>query len=167
MFSYSRLSENLLIFFLHPVLFSFYFSSSRHVSPSADPSTSPLVFGIPLEKCIRNDRELRLYEANKQRERRESLDLAQPLHNPATLNHLIDHSISVSRCAQAYSIRCWSPNVTRSVVMVSWFTRMVHCACAPMLYILELCEDCAVANEIDYAWASIHDNAHVITACDV
>ena len=36
-----------------------------------------------------------------------------------------------------------------------------------MLYISELCEDCAVANEIDYAWASIHDNGHVITACDV
>ena len=67
-------------------------------------------------------------------------------------------------------IRCWSPNVTRSVVMVSWFTRN-YCACAPMLYISELCEDCAVANEIDYeidyAWASIHDNGHVITACDV
>ena len=35
----------------------------------------------------------------------------------------------------------------------------------------ELCEDCAVANEIDYeidyAWASIHDNGHVITARDV
>ena len=68
------------------------------------------------------------------------------------------------------SIRCWSPNVTRYVVMVSWFTRN-YCACAPMLYISELCEDCAVANEIDYqidyAWASIHDNGHVITACDV
>ena len=67
-------------------------------------------------------------------------------------------------------IRCWSPNVTRSVVMVSWFTQN-YCACAPMLYISELCEDCAVANEIayeiDYAWASIHDNGHVITACDV
>ena len=24
------------------------------------------------------------------------------------------------------------------------------CACTPMLYISELCEDCAVANEIDY-----------------
>ena len=43
-----------------------------------------------------------------------------------------------------------------------------------MLYISELCEDCAVANEIDYeidyAWTSIHgihDNGHVITACDV
>ena len=40
-----------------------------------------------------------------------------------------------------------------------------------MLYISELCKDCAVANEIgyeiDYAWASIHDNGHVITACDV
>ena len=40
-----------------------------------------------------------------------------------------------------------------------------------MLYISELCEDCAVANEIDYeidyAWASIHDNGHVITAGDV
>ena len=68
------------------------------------------------------------------------------------------------------SIRCWSPNVTRSGVMVSWFTRN-YCACAPMLYISELCEDCAVANEInyeiDYAWASIHDNGHMITACDV
>ena len=40
-----------------------------------------------------------------------------------------------------------------------------------MLYISELCEDCAVAKEIDYeidyAWASIHDNGHKITACDV
>ena len=43
-----------------------------------------------------------------------------------------------------------------------------------MLYISELCEDCAVANEIDYeidyAWTSIHgihDNGHVIMACDV
>ena len=63
-------------------------------------------------------------------------------------------------------IRCWSPNVTRSVVMVSWFTHN-YCACAPMLYISELCEDCAVVDEIDYAWASIHDNGHVITACDV
>ena len=27
-----------------------------------------------------------------------------------------------------------------------------------MLYISELCEDCAVANEIDYAWTCIHDN---------
>ena len=40
-----------------------------------------------------------------------------------------------------------------------------------MLYISVLCEDCAVANEIyyeiDYEWASIHDNGHVITACDV
>ena len=40
-----------------------------------------------------------------------------------------------------------------------------------MLYISELCEDCAIANEfdyeIDYAWASIHDNEHVIMACDV
>ena len=33
--------------------------------------------------------------------------------------------------------------------MISWFTRN-YCACAPMLYISELCEDCAVANEIDY-----------------
>ena len=47
------------------------------------------------------------------------------------------------------TIRCWSPNVTRSVVMVSWFTRN-YCACAPMLYISELCEDCAIANKIDY-----------------
>ena len=40
-----------------------------------------------------------------------------------------------------------------------------------MLYISELCEDCGIANEIDYeidyAWASIHDNGHVIMACDV
>ena len=39
------------------------------------------------------------------------------------------------------------------------FTRY-YCACTPMLYISELCEDCAVANEIDYeiddAWTSIH-----------
>ena len=50
------------------------------------------------------------------------------------------------------------------------FTRN-HCACAPILYISELCEDCTVANEIDYetdcAWTSIHDNGHVVTACDV
>ena len=60
------------------------------------------------------------------------------------------------------SLICIFINVTRSVVMVSWFT-LNYCACAPMLYISELCEDCAVANEIDYAWASIHDNGHVIT----
>ena len=40
-----------------------------------------------------------------------------------------------------------------------------------MLYISELCKDCAVANEIDYeigdAWTCIYDNRHVITACDV
>ena len=47
-----------------------------------------------------------------------------------------------------------------------WFTRN-HCACAPLLYISELCEDCTIANEIDYAWTGIHDNKHVITACDV
>ena len=41
------------------------------------------------------------------------------------------------------------------------------CACAPMLYISELCEGCTVVNEIDYAWTSIHDNGHVIMACDV
>ena len=50
------------------------------------------------------------------------------------------------------------------------FTRN-HCACPTMLYISELCEHCTVANdidyEIDYAWASIHDNGHVVTACDV
>ena len=40
-----------------------------------------------------------------------------------------------------------------------------------MLYISELCEDCTVANEIeyeiDYAWTSIHDNGQGIMACDV
>ena len=50
-------------------------------------------------------------------------------------------------CACVYTLL--SPNVTRSVVMISWFTRY-YCACAPMLYISELCEDCAIANEIDY-----------------
>nr|XP_054754202.1 rho GTPase-activating protein 6-like [Lytechinus pictus] len=61
-----------------------------------DGSSAPLVFGIALEKCIRNDREMRLYEANKQRERRESLDLAQPLLTPSTVNHLSEHSMSSS-----------------------------------------------------------------------
>ena len=46
-----------------------------------------------------------------------------------------------------------------------------HCACAPMLYISELFEDCTIANEInyeiDYAWPSIHDNGQGVTACDV
>ena len=46
------------------------------------------------------------------------------------------------------------------------FTRN-HCACTPMLYISELCEDCTVANEIDYAWTSIHDNGQGVTSCDV
>ena len=52
--------------------------------------------------------------------------------------------------------------------------RGYYCACTPMLYISEKCEDCAIANEIDYeiddAWTNIHgihDNGHVITACDV
>ena len=39
--------------------------------------------------------------------------------------------------------------ITRSVVTVSWFTHY-YCACTTMLYISELCEDGAVANEIDY-----------------
>ena len=85
-------------------------------------------------------------------------ELRRSCRNPAT-NNLPRHLI-----------HCWSPNVTRSVVMVSWFTRN-YCACAPMLYISELCIDCPVAKEIDceidYAWALIHDNGHVITACDV
>ena len=41
-----------------------------------------------------------------------------------------------------------------------------------MLYISELCEDCAVANEIDYeiddAWTNIHGiHDKRITACDI
>ena len=62
------------------------------------------------------------------------------------------------------------PNVTSSVVTVSWFTRY-YCACTPKLYISELCEDCAVANEIDYeiddAWTNIHgihNNGHEMTS---
>ena len=60
-----------------------------------------------------------------------------------------------------------------SLALLSSFhgSRVNHCACAPMLYISELCEDSAVANEIDYeidyAWTCIHGNGHVITACDV
>ena len=38
-----------------------------------------------------------------------------------------------------------------------------------VVYISELCEDCTVANEInyetDYAWTSIHDNGQGVTAC--
>ena len=35
------------------------------------------------------------------------------------------------------------------------------------VYISELCEDCTVSNEIDYAWTSIHDNGQGVTASDV
>ena len=38
-----------------------------------------------------------------------------------------------------------------SLAPLSWFLTRNYCACTPMLYISELCEDCAVANEIDYA----------------
>ena len=60
-----------------------------------------------------------------------------------------------------------------SLAPLSWFhgsrvpTAHVHQCCI----FQELCEDCAIANEIyyeiDYAWTCIHDNGHVITACDV
>ena len=36
-----------------------------------------------------------------------------------------------------------------------------------MLYISELCKDCTVTNENDYAWTSIHDNGQGVTASDV
>ena len=54
----------------------------------------------------------------------------------------------------------------RSVDMDAGFTRN-HCACAPMLYISGLSEGCTLANEIDYAWTSIHDNRQGVTASDV
>ena len=46
----------------------------------------------------------------------------------------------------------------RSVVMDAGSRGTTACACTPMLYISGLCEGCTVANEIDYAWTSIHDN---------
>ncbi|XP_071485880.1 uncharacterized protein [Diadema antillarum] len=77
---------------------SSFLDSLRDMTRDNKEATSfPLVFGIPLEKCIRNDRELRQYEAERCRERRESLDLAQPLLSPASINHhLSEHSISSS-----------------------------------------------------------------------
>ena len=53
-----------------------------------------------------------------------------------------------------------------SLAPLSWFHgSRVTTAHAHQCCIFQ--RDCAVANEIDYAWASIHDNGHVITACDV
>ena len=70
------------------------------------------------------------------------------------------YSVPPERCQYAVKAQ----NVTSSVVTVSWFTRY-YCACTPMLSISGLCEDCAVANEIDKRnWQSvnhipgIHDN---------
>ncbi|XP_071786856.1 rho GTPase-activating protein 6-like isoform X2 [Asterias amurensis] len=40
-------------------------------------SGTPLVFGIPLEKCISNEQGLKRYHSTRRKERRESLDLAQ------------------------------------------------------------------------------------------
>ncbi|XP_038055442.1 rho GTPase-activating protein 6-like [Patiria miniata] len=39
--------------------------------------SNPLVFGIPLEKCIGNEHALKRYHSTRRKERRESLDLAQ------------------------------------------------------------------------------------------
>ena len=63
----------------------------------------------------------------------------------------------------------WAPNMDETC-SVAVFTRASVAMCFVLLTVSELCEDCAVANEIDYAWTSIHgihDNGHVITACDV
>lgn len=54
-----------------------FFDSLRDGKDTKD--SSPLIFGIPLEKCMQNDQELRQLEAHRSRERRESLDLAQPV----------------------------------------------------------------------------------------
>ncbi|PIK51949.1 putative rho GTPase-activating protein 6 isoform X2 [Apostichopus japonicus] len=51
-----------------------FFDSWRESKDSKD--NSPLIFGIPIEKCLQNDQDLRQIEAHKSRERRESLDLA-------------------------------------------------------------------------------------------
>ena len=87
-----------------------------------------------------------------------------------TVFHLLSISIQSSKTTKM-KVSCLHMNTLlkpkrHSLCSMSWFTHN-YSACAPMLYISELCKDCAVANEIDYAWASIHDNGHVITACDV
>ena len=71
-------------------------------------------------------------------------------------------------CTSQYAVEAQT-----SLAPLSWFhgsrvtTARAHQCCIFQSY----CEDCAVANEIDYevdyAWASIHDNGHMITACDV
>ena len=54
--------------------------------------------------------------------------------------------------------RLYRVKAQTSLAPLSWFhgSRVLYCACAPML----LCEDCAVANEIDMkltdAWTNIH-----------
>ena len=60
----------------------------------------------------------------------------------------------------------------RHFVPLSW--KAVHAKSLRMctnVVDFKLCEDCTVANEInyeiDYAWTSIHDNGHMVTACDV
>ena len=64
------------------------------------------------------------------------------------------------------SIRYWRPFVTSAPLSChDRFTRTnahAHQCC-----IFQLCEDCTVANEIDYAWTSIHDNRQGGVANDV
>ena len=66
-----------------------------------------------------------------------------------------------------FSIRYWRPFVTSAPL-----SRMpVHAEPLRMrtnvVYFRVICEDCTVANEIDYAWTSIHDNGQGVTASDV
>ena len=57
------------------------------------------------------------------------------------------------------TIRYWRPFVTSAPLSCHAGSRETT--------ISELCEECTVANEIDYAWSSIHDNGQGVTACDV
>ncbi|XP_022103066.1 rho GTPase-activating protein 6-like isoform X2 [Acanthaster planci] len=51
--------------------------SLKDLGKEGKESSTPLVFGIPLEKCIGNEKALRRYHSTRRKERRESLDLAQ------------------------------------------------------------------------------------------
>ncbi|XP_072039832.1 LOW QUALITY PROTEIN: uncharacterized protein [Amphiura filiformis] len=54
-----------------------FLDSLKDLAKDGKESGNPLVFGIPLEKCISNDAALKRYRSTRRKERRESLDLAQ------------------------------------------------------------------------------------------
>ena len=105
-----------------------------------------------------------------------------PLKTPNLINfasfniQLYNSTVNVLVCFCMFDVyTLLKPNVTSSVVTVSWFTRYYCASSTPMLYISVMQRLCR--REWNWLWIwsddawtnihGIHDNGHVITACDV